>query len=227
MRTEPTFALLSVPGACYICAMLKSLRPLPLLVGLVALTIMACAESGADSEPEFVFVPTVTSTVGPATPVPTPVAQKPSDDGPKLPDLLVTAVVWEPTVPTMGEDVQVIVTIENNGTLAADKTLLQFLVQERTTAEAALARLDPGETVTQKFVWEAASGVDTIGAFVDPENVVEESNETNNRVNINFGGVTAADLAIRNIVWEPEDPDVGDKLDSFVKTPRQAGARQG
>ena len=167
------------------------------------------------------FVPTVTSTVGPATPVPTPVAQKPSDDGPKLPDLLVTAVVWEPTVPTMGEDVQVIVTIENNGTLAADKTLLQFLVQERTTAEAALARLDPGETVTQKFVWEAASGVDTIGAFVDPENVVEESNETNNRVNINFGGVTAADLAIRNIVWEPEDPDVGDKVTFTVTIENQ------
>ena len=138
------------------------------------------------------------------------------------PDLAVSAIAWEPKVPTIGMDTAVEVTIENHGSERAERTKVAFQVDGETVDEATLSTIDPGESVTKRFDWSAEEGKSSFGATVDPENQIEELDETNNTTNINFGGAFLPDLVVESITWEPASASVSDTV-AFTVTIKNQG----
>ena len=144
-----------------------------------------------------------------------------------LPDLVVASIEWEPDVPTIGMDTRVEITVENRGQERSEQAQLAFKVDGETTGETGLGGIDAGESTTKRFEWRAEEGKSTFGASVDPENQIEEGDETNNETSIVFGGAFLPDLVVESITWEPTSPSIGDTVTFTVTIKNQGAGRSG
>ena len=139
-----------------------------------------------------------------------------------LPDLVVTSIQWEPMVPTIGRDVEVRVTVANDGAFPPDNSVLTLRAGGEAVGEVVLGPLDPGTTVIKEFTWRGEDGIDTFTAVVDAQNQVLEGNEANNQTTVTFGGAFLADLVIESITWEPANPSISDTV-TFTVTIKNQG----
>ena len=130
-----------------------------------------------------------------------------------LPDLVVTGIVWDPVVPSAGHDVSVVVTVENGHLIAiAGASELVLLAGEEEVARTDIDAIEPGQLAIHAFTWRARVGPKTFVATVDPETAVEESDEINNRLAVDFGGAFVPDLVVEGFGWSPTSPSVGDEI---------------
>ena len=144
-----------------------------------------------------------------------------------LPDLVVASIEWEPDVPTIGMDTRVEITVENRGQERSEQAQLAFKVDGETAGETGLGGIDAGESTTKRFEWRAEEGKSTFGASVDPENQIEEGDETNNETSVVFGGAFLPDLIVESITWEPPSPSIGDWVTFTVTIKNQGAGRSG
>ena len=130
-----------------------------------------------------------------------------------LPDLVVADIVWDPPVPSAGHDVTVAVTVANRDEVSgAGVSELVFLADGEEVARRNIEAIGGNESVIHSFTWTARIGPRTFVGVVDPESAVEESDETNNRLAVNFGGAFLPDLVVEGLEWSPAAPSVGDEV---------------
>lgn len=109
------------------------------------------------------------------------------------PDLVVTALTWSPASPAPGNGVQFTATIKNQGTAPTPAGIVHgvaFLVDGTNVAFADrdTASLAAGASITLTATgsnagpttWPATRGKHTVKAWVDDQNRITESNESNN-----------------------------------------------
>ena len=99
------------------------------------------------------------------------------------PDLNITSVSYSPVSPIAGQQVTINLTISNNGNADAKAFNVSMFVNGTKVADQRLEGLNVSSSQLITFKWTpTAAGTYEIKIVVDPENAVDESNETNNEV---------------------------------------------
>ena len=131
-----------------------------------------------------------------------------------LADLTVVDIAWEPERPVIGEEVTVAVTLKNAGEGDALDSEVRLFIDDIEHGEAAsLPRLTTQDSGTVSFDWIAEIGAHTFSADIDHDDRVVESDETNNASGtFQYDHTRVADLIVRGINWEPENPSVGETV---------------
>ena len=131
-----------------------------------------------------------------------------------LPDLIVTAISWEPNSPALGEEVTIAVQLENRGNGSSLATDVTLYVNDTGHGEAvALPGLSSMDSHTASLTWTAGIGTHAFRAHVDQGARVVETNETNNwSETFEYNDTRVADLRVRSVDWQPESPLVGDTV---------------
>ena len=101
-----------------------------------------------------------------------------------LPDLTVTSLTGDKAVYEAGETVTVTAVVKNIGLKASAATTVRLTVPGIGTFSKNVSALGVGATQTVTFVFTAPTALSpqsiTVTAFVDPDNIVAEINESNN-----------------------------------------------
>ncbi len=134
----------------------------------------------------------------------------------EAPDLLITSVRLDPAFPTPGSSVQIIATIANQGTRTTnDVFAVEFKANRVQIGVRFLADLAPGQSLEVPVTWEATPGETVFRVSVDPFKTISELDESNNSfykiVNATTHAFTGADLVVRRLQLEPEQPLAGEQ----------------
>jgi hypothetical protein len=113
---------------------------------------------------------------------------------PAFADLTVTAIEFVPLPPVQNSDNEVRITIQNIGTAAAGAFDWEWQPGTATPYSGSLPGLNAGDSQVVTLVWNPASWYANLQtrARVDTGGVVEESDETNNQLQVNVEVVPAA-----------------------------------
>jgi len=104
---------------------------------------------------------------------------KPIDVGsPTKPDLELSAINYQPTIPTEGDEVVIKATVKNLGAWVGE-TEVEFGNRSSVIGNRVIYNLGLGETKEVEIVWNTLgqAGNHTISCLVDPDNQVEELDE--------------------------------------------------
>ncbi len=150
-----------------------------------------------------------------------------------MPDLQVSAddLTWQPASPLVGDRVTATLTVHNQGDAEAGSCLVRFydgapLYGGQPLGEVfSLEVLPVGNTITVSATIDTTGYADRLylHAVVDLENVVVESNETNNATFrlITLQSVSMPDLEVSpgSLTWSPASPVEGDtvQISAMVK----------
>ncbi len=150
-------------------------------------------------------------------------------------DLVVNDLSWSPQSPNPGDIVTFSATVENQGdaaTLSGTKLAVAFVDEQGNAlsiADSHTASLAAGGTVlvTGTQAWTAVEGTHTIDAVVDVDNLIEESDESNNsrsKTLVVQSAPTAAgpDLVVTGVTHSPSSPKAGDTV-TFTATVKNQG----
>lgn len=162
------------------------------------------------------------------------------------PDLVITDLRLDPSVPAPGTIITLRATVVNRGTSPTPSDLSlttsglprgasrQYQKSDNPCQDKQI--LEPGGTCTLVYAFSVASSPSpyTISVKVDPDNIIPESDETNNSATISFTvatpqppspppvGSTPADLAVTNLTITPANPRVGESA-TFTATIENRG----
>ena len=102
----------------------------------------------------------------------------------ELPDLKIESISLSPEEPHPGENTTFTVTVKNSGSAAAENSEINYDIKgnnENYTGVTSIPALAAGETGTGIFFWTPENeGQIEVKATVDAENIISESDETNN-----------------------------------------------
>jgi PGF-pre-PGF domain-containing protein len=102
----------------------------------------------------------------------------------ELPDLKIESISLSPENPHPEENITFNVTVKNNGSAAAENSQINYNIKgnnESYTGVTSIPALAAGETGTGTFFWTPENeGQIELKATVDVENIISESDETNN-----------------------------------------------
>jgi len=224
----------------------------PLLIALGSLAVIAIIavvaillSGGFGNEEGVLPNPTPTPTVTQAYPTPTPTSKPtatltstasstptptrtpgPTSSPATLPttgpDLVILDMTWSPTVPIAGYEVTFTVSVTNQGKAEAKSFYGYFYVDGSYQNSYSVYSLAAGATTKLNFRWSAETGTHTVKAVADYTDLVAESNESNNALEITFSGAVISDLIIQNIVWSPTNPSSGQDV-TFTVTVKNQG----
>lgn len=97
------------------------------------------------------------------------------------PDLIVADITWLPGAPKAGQDTTFTAEVRNRGDGDAGAFRVRFLVDGALLGEASAEGLEAGHALSVASpAWSAAVGNHTVRAVADPDDEVDESQETNN-----------------------------------------------
>ncbi|MEW6104074.1 MAG: CARDB domain-containing protein, partial [bacterium] len=120
------------------------------------------------------------------------------------PDLIVSEILFDPQVPLEGETTTITAIIENIGGSISGTTTIAFSFQPEALS---LKPLSPDSTSTITIIATFTSGTHKITAELDPNNLINEKNETNNTKTTNLTVRTLADLT-GYITFSKDNPNV-------------------
>lgn len=104
-----------------------------------------------------------------------------------LPDLAISSVTYTPAAPNSAEQIIMSVTVKNQGAAPSDDTELQIFVDGVPYDMFHVFDLEVGATQTDDVnLWYLPAGNRAIWLGVDPENIVQETNETNNSYSLSM-----------------------------------------
>ncbi|MBE1878739.1 CARDB domain-containing protein [Myceligenerans pegani] len=138
------------------------------------------------------------------------------------PDLTVTEVTAAPASPDATTPVTLTATVENTGDRASEATVVDATVGGSAAGSADLAALDPGASTRVEIpVGTHPAGEHTVGAVVDPEDLVTEHDETNNALTspekLVIDEAPGPDLEVVSVSANPSAPAAGDDVTFAVK----------
>ena len=137
------------------------------------------------------------------------------------PDLIIESISLSPEAPVIGDMVTFTMTIRNQGESQADSSLITYYINDIFLETDYVNQIGANTTITNTINWQAQAGSHTIKAVIDYDDRITEANETNNEKIYAFS-VFAADLAIDEIIWTPENPSTGDTV-TFTVTVTNRG----
>ena len=108
----------------------------------------------------------------------------------------VSRIEWSPSKPKSGDEMQFTVYIENRGATRSPTFELTFNIGPKLLDEQTGAGLAPGNYVSLVFFWNATGGTFTFSVAADPRALVDEADDTNNRVTFT--------LTVEKVVREEE-----------------------
>ncbi len=125
------------------------------------------------------------------------------------PDLVIESISWLPEAPVIGDTVTFTVNIGNHGNSQASASRIAYYIDDIFIETDYVNQVGANTTITNIFTRQARAGEHTITAVIDSEGGITEANEDNNEKTYAFS-VLAADLAIDEITWTPENPSAGE-----------------
>ena len=156
------------------------------------------------------------------------------------PDLVVTSVTWTPASPGAGSPVRFSATIKNQGGAATPANVTHGVLFSvdgvaKTWSRGSKASIAAGASVTLTAdggpagtsTWTSTNGPHTVGATVDDQVLITESNESNNQrpVQLNVGTIPSLpDLVLTSLSWTPTSPARGAPV-RFTATVKNLGTR--
>ncbi|WP_089390998.1 CARDB domain-containing protein [Pseudomonas delhiensis] len=107
------------------------------------------------------------------------------------PDLTPTSLHWSPSSPVVGSPLALSVEVENIGNITTPNDWIGVLYTINGICPEAMhcqwggvkTSLEPGEKIiigTNESLWNSTLGTHQIGALIDDQNLIKESNEDNN-----------------------------------------------
>ena len=138
------------------------------------------------------------------------------------PDLDVQKISWSPKNPSVGDTVTFTVTIKNRGSGRADASRLAYYIGNSSTHYQDVPAIEADTTETNTLTWTVEAGPSTIKVVADFNEMVVESDESNNKKVVDFSSLSP-DLVIRNVTWSPAEPLVGDLVTFAVIIKNQGG----
>ena len=140
------------------------------------------------------------------------------------PDLVVDRISWRPLQPSLDETVTFTVTVRNRGAGAAGLSRIEYYKDDSATPLDSdnLPAIPPGRSVTDTFNWRAEARAHIFRAVADSRDEVDESDESNNELVVDYDATRLPDLTIQNISWTPIGPSIGDQV-TFTVTVRNRG----
>jgi hypothetical protein len=134
---------------------------------------------------------------------PTTIASTSTTPAPVLkPDLIIQDITWSPQKPSMGDDVTLTIIITNLGKAKTASSYVAYYIDGNFKDSISANSIDSGATAKVSFQWKAELGTHRIKAVADFNNVIDESDETNNAKEIDFPGALAPDFVIQDITWD-------------------------
>ncbi|MEK9149306.1 MAG: CARDB domain-containing protein [Candidatus Desantisbacteria bacterium] len=118
------------------------------------------------------------------------------------PDLIVSNIFFDPQVPIEGDTVTVTAVVENIGGSKAEN--IEVAVSNQLSA---ISEIGAGGSATVSYTGTFSAGIHKIRVEIDPENKIEERNETNNIAEKNLTIATIPDL-IPHISFNPQYPPI-------------------
>src|SRR4030043_88082 len=128
---------------------------------------------------------------------------------PKLPDLIITSVIWSPPDMPAGNNVIFNINIENQGLISAAPSRIAFYVDGAVAGYKDIGQLEVGAATIAQFTWAASDGSHTLNIILDSGNQIVEIDENNNNKVIN---IPLPDLIVEDITFSPSDARIGDTL---------------
>ena len=174
--------------------------------------------------------PTTTPTLT-ATPARGPILLKP--------DLGIESrsLYWEPKDHSVGDIVTFAITVVNDGGPAGSSSLMYsiFSVGLDTSlishGVVEVPAIRAHESAVVSFEWSSGPGSYVFEFEVDPENQIEESNESDNLTTADnalfYPGPLLADLVVESIEWSPEAPVMGGTVTLSVTISNRGEGRAG
>jgi subtilase family serine protease len=137
-------------------------------------------------------------------------------------DIAVRDITWSPENPAVGDKVTFTVSIKNQGSDQIDSLDVDCYIDDNQQTSVSIDEsINAGDITTTTFTWTAQAGFHNFEAVADPNNIIVESDETNNEETVAL--ITLApDLVIQGITWSPVSPSTGD-LVTFTVTIKNQG----
>lgn len=127
------------------------------------------------------------------------------------PDLTIEIITRSPEEASIGDTVRYTVTVRNRGDGLSEDTLITCYIDGEPLETKALPGIAAGQSAEVWFEWVSQSGGHDIRVVVDPEDVITETDETNNDTTTNFSTLTP-DLIIEDFTWLMENPLINDEV---------------
>jgi uncharacterized repeat protein (TIGR01451 family) len=138
------------------------------------------------------------------------------------PDLTVQSITWQPQQASRGDNIIITITIKNQGNVTSRYSNMNLYIDEGARGSQDFNTIQPGATTTKTYNWVVLEGSHTFRASIDENNNNKESDETNNELTVEFGGLRA-DLTITDLTWSPLSPSKDDIV-TFTTTVTNSGA---
>ncbi len=145
-----------------------------------------------------------------------------------FPDLIIQDITWTPSSPSLYGLVTTTITVKNQGKCDSEATELKFGIDTIYQYISNIPELSVNGTTTLTFMWTTLYESHTIKAAIDQDNVVKESNESNNTLTktITSARVTpTADLAPVAITCYPTKPVIGETITLTLEMKNQGTGR--
>jgi subtilase family serine protease len=130
-------------------------------------------------------------------------------------DLIIQSITWSPSTPLISHMTHFYITVKNQGVRQSSECSLDFYISDFTKYHALISPLADGATTTVSFPWVPQSASISVKAVVDEENIITESNESNNSATAEIGFAKEApntDLSIQSFTTAPSIPMPGDDV---------------
>ena len=142
-------------------------------------------------------------------------------------DLIVDAITYSPTTPTLGQTVTFQVTVRNQGSASAGSFVLR-LQGAASYQDATVSSLAAGASTMRTFTLPLSTSPETFTATADANGQVSESDEANNTRPVTVTGpVARPDLVVDAITYSPPTPTLGSTVTFQVTVRNQGSASAG
>jgi len=143
------------------------------------------------------------------------------------PDLVVDAITYSPTTPTLGSTITFQVTVRNQGSASAGSFVLR-LQGAASYQDATVSSLAAGSSTMRTFTLPLSTSPETFTAIADANGQVSESDEANNTRPVTVTGpVARPDLVVDNVTYSPPNPTLGSTVTFQVTVRNQGSASAG
>ena len=140
------------------------------------------------------------------------------------PDLTISSITYTPATRTETSNITMTVAVKNQGQGASLGSWLSFYVDDKFMTSVYIDALAPGANATGYYNWQVGPDSHVFKAVIDADDVIFESDETNNTQSITIPAIGLPDLVILNITWTPAVPMINSRI-TFTVTVANDGAQ--
>lgn len=141
-----------------------------------------------------------------------------------LPDLTIGDITWEPVNPAVGDEVVFTIKIKNLGGGKSEKSYAAAYIDGAFVDSTDVPEILSGKEEILYLYWTATGGTHVVSVAADPDNMVVEASDENNKLNVTLS-VVPPDLYIHNINWSPINFTIDDTVTFSTNVTNKGGGR--